>query len=39
MEFYPGHHGFAVPDNAPYDPALAERHWVALRRLYAEWLP
>jgi carboxymethylenebutenolidase len=38
IEFYPGHHGFAVPDNAPYDPALAERHWEALRRLYAEKL-
>lgn len=26
IEFYPGHHGFAMPDNAPYDEALAERH-------------
>ena len=39
VEFYPGHHGFAVPDNAPYDQALAERHWEALRQLYAERLP
>ena len=39
VEFYPGHHGFAVPDNAPYDQALAERHWAALRHLYAERLP
>ena len=39
VEFYPGHHGFAVPDNAPYDQALAERHWEALRHLYAERLP
>jgi carboxymethylenebutenolidase len=38
IEFYPGHHGFAVPDNAPYDEALAERHWQALRRFYAEQL-
>jgi len=38
IEFYPGHHGFAVADNAPYDPALAERHWEALRTLYAERL-
>ena len=38
IEFYPGHHGFAVPDNTPYDPALAERHWEALRRLYADKL-
>ena len=35
VEFYPGHHGFAVPDNAPFDEALAERHWEALRTLYA----
>jgi carboxymethylenebutenolidase len=35
IEFYPGHHGFAVADNAPYDPALADRHWAALRTLYA----
>jgi carboxymethylenebutenolidase len=35
VEFYPGHHGFAVPDNGPYDEALAERHWEALRELYA----
>ena len=38
IEFYPGHHGFAVADNPPYDPALAERHWRALRGFYAERL-
>ena len=38
IEFYPGHHGFAVPDNAPYDEALAQRHWDALRGFYAERL-
>ena len=38
VEFYPGHHGFAVRDNAPYDPALEERHWAALRQLYADHL-
>ena len=38
IEFYPGHHGFAVPDNAPYDQALAERHWEALRTFYAKRL-
>lgn len=38
IEFYPGHHGFAVRDNAPYDEALAERHWEALRTFYAERL-
>jgi hypothetical protein len=27
-----------VPDNAPYDPALADRHWEALRGFYAERL-
>jgi len=38
IEFYPGHHGFAVADNPPYDPALAERHWQALRGFYTERL-
>jgi carboxymethylenebutenolidase len=38
IEFYPGHHGFAVSDNAPYDESLAERHWEALRTFYAERL-
>jgi carboxymethylenebutenolidase len=38
IEFYPGHHGYAVPDNPPYDPVLAERHWQALRGFYAERL-
>jgi hypothetical protein len=27
-----------VADNAPYDAALAERHWEALRTFYAERL-
>ena len=34
VEFYPAHHGFAVPDNGTYDGAAAERHWAALRHLY-----
>ena len=34
IETYPGAHGFAVPDNAPYDAALGERHWAALEALY-----
>jgi carboxymethylenebutenolidase len=38
IETYPGHHGFAVPDNPPYDPELAERHWRALDDLYTEML-
>lgn len=38
VEIWPGHHGFAVPDQAVYDEALAERHWDALRALYAAQL-
>jgi len=34
VEFYPAHHGFAVPDNTTYDAAAAGRHWEALRHLY-----
>ena len=34
VEFYPAHHGFAVPDNGTYDPAASARHWEALERLY-----
>jgi carboxymethylenebutenolidase len=34
VEFYPAHHGFAVPDNDTYDPVASGRHWEALRRLY-----
>ena len=32
VEFYPAAHGFAVPDNPPYDEAAADRHWAALER-------
>ncbi len=38
VEIWPGHHGFAVPDMPVYDQALEERHWEALRTLYAERL-
>ena len=38
VETWPGHHGFAVPDMPVYDQALGERHWEALRTLYAERL-
>ncbi|HVT68295.1 MAG TPA: dienelactone hydrolase family protein [Trebonia sp.] len=38
VEIWPGAHGFAVPDQAVHDPALEERHWDALRGLYAEHL-
>ncbi|BBZ04992.1 hydrolase [Mycolicibacterium chitae] len=29
IEFYAAGHGFAVPDNAPYDEQAAARHWTA----------
>jgi carboxymethylenebutenolidase len=29
IENYPAGHGFAVPDNAPYDVSAAQRHWNA----------
>src|SRR6266567_23259 len=30
VEFYPAHHGFAVPDNPTYDAEAEARHWIAL---------
>jgi carboxymethylenebutenolidase len=38
VEFYPAHHGFAVPDNPTYDAEAAARHWEALERLYRDHL-
>ena len=38
IEWYPAAHGFAVPDNAPYDPAAAERHWRATESFLAAHL-
>jgi carboxymethylenebutenolidase len=38
VEIYPAEHGFAVPDNAPYDADAAERHWIALQELFASTL-
>lgn len=38
VEIYPAGHGFAVPDNAPYDEAAAERHWEAMTRVFGEKL-
>jgi carboxymethylenebutenolidase len=38
IETYPAHHGFAVPDNASYDEAAAERHWQAMENLFASIL-
>jgi carboxymethylenebutenolidase len=34
IEFYPAHHGFAVPDNPTYDAEASARHWRALDELY-----
>ncbi len=34
VEFYPAHHGFAVPDNPTYDEQASARHWQALQHLY-----
>jgi carboxymethylenebutenolidase len=34
IEFYPAHHGFAVPDNPTYDSQAESRHWQALHDLY-----
>jgi carboxymethylenebutenolidase len=39
VEFYPAAHGFAVPDNPPYDKDAAERHWIALQQLFESALP
>jgi carboxymethylenebutenolidase len=39
VEFYSAEHGFAVPDNAPYDEEAAERHWIALQELFESNLP
>lgn len=39
IEFYNAGHGFAVPDNAPYDEQAAERHWIALKELFETELP
>ena len=39
IETYHAGHGFAVPDNAPYDAEAAEQHWLALRRLFDSTLP
>lgn len=38
VEIYPAGHGFAVPDNAPYDEAAAARHWDAMREVFGQAL-
>jgi carboxymethylenebutenolidase len=34
IETYAAGHGFAVPDNGPYDEAAAQRHWMAMREFF-----
>jgi carboxymethylenebutenolidase len=34
IETYPAAHGYAVPDNASYDAAAANRHWTAMREFF-----
>lgn len=34
IETYAAAHGFAVPDNAPYDEAAAKRHWDAMKEFF-----
>jgi carboxymethylenebutenolidase len=38
IETYPAGHGFAVPDNAPYDDGAADRHWAAMREFFGAHL-
>lgn len=38
IEWYPALHGFAVPDNAPYDEAAAEKHWDAMKDFFGAHL-
>lgn len=35
IEWYPAAHGFAVPDNPPYDQACGERHWSAMTETFS----
>jgi len=39
IEWYSAAHGFAVPDNTPYDEAAAERHWAAMTQTFGSALP
>ena len=39
IEWYSAAHGFAVPDNAPYDAAADERHWNAMSEVFGSALP
>ena len=39
IEWYQAGHGFAVPDNAPYDEVAAQRHWEAMTEVFGAALP
>jgi carboxymethylenebutenolidase len=39
IEWYQAAHGFAVPDNPPYDAAADERHWTAMTEVFGSALP
>ncbi|MCB0930493.1 MAG: dienelactone hydrolase family protein [Mycobacterium sp.] len=38
IEWYSAAHGFAVPDNATYDAAAAQRHWAATQSFFGAHL-
>jgi len=38
IEWYQAAHGFAVPDNPPYEAASDERHWAAMTETFASAL-
>ncbi|MGK2853574.1 MAG: dienelactone hydrolase family protein [Microbacteriaceae bacterium] len=38
IEFYSAAHGFAVPDNVPYDEAADRQHWDAMARVFGSTL-
>lgn len=38
IEWYAAAHGFAVPDNGPYDQAAAKRHWDAMESFFGTHL-
>ena len=37
-DFYSAFHGFAVPDNGPYDEPAARRHWEAMKSFFSAHL-
>ncbi len=39
IEWYSAAHGFAVPDNATYDAAAAQRHWSTTQSFLGSHLP